>query len=116
MSYPYVALHNHEPEFMRAWFEHAADPAYQIQNGYHSEEEKEIMYRAVRDAVLEANEESGYLNELTVEEFEQAYDFMEDYNYHAENSALCFIADQMGIEHPYIEEAKSTYDAFLYEN
>lgn len=95
----------------------ATDKVYTEQgfNGYSTQEEREELYQAVTDALIESEYEHHMLDDLTAEQFEELYDMMENENFHSENSALCVVMHNAGLEHSYID-ATMQYDAFLFEN
>lgn len=93
----------------------ATDKVYTEQgfNGYSTEEERVELYQAVTDALVESEYEHHMLDDLSDEQFEELYDMMENENFKAEDSALCVVMHNAGLDHPYIEQTMQ-YDAFLF--
>lgn len=89
-----------------------SDPS--IPNGYSTDEEKELIYRAITNALLESEHENHCLDDMDVSGFEAAFDMMENENFHSEGAALALVADYVGIDHPYIPQVKS-YAGFLWD-
>lgn len=81
------------------------DPA--IPNGYSTQEEHDLLYSAIAAALLDSESEVHFLDNMTAEEFEEAFDLMEDQNFHSECAALARVADGNGLVHPYIDQVKT---------
>lgn len=105
------------PNEIFEYVEKATETVYDnpdIPNGYSTDEEKEVLYTVIANALVEAEEEEHFLDDMTEEEFEEAFLMMEDENFHSECAALAFIAHRNGLS-SYIIEQEADCFPFLFE-
>lgn len=105
------------PEEIFEYIKDATDSVYndpQFAHGWSTDEERQALYLALRDALFSADAEDDFIGDIDKETFANTYELMEWENFHGENAAFCALMASKGFEHTIINMERD-YLPYLYK-